>query len=239
VAEVIDQVMASDTSDGDESEEDCIKNETVPSVDKEIEACVALFNSDSCLGENKEAFKSSLGRLIKGTYNAFLPPSDPLKVILNTSVNCGPFFLAEGKVWLSKIKLRLNGRTTIRNPHQGEIVRVFPADLFLCLRKAIQHTRNPEISNSVCYGENKKGYVISFTSLESVVALFTLLTDLTKTHIYKTYFKRSLSGRVNGKAKVIINEDKDFAFHFKIKSSELHINFHYGVWNKAGFALHS
>lgn len=90
----------------------------------------------------------------------------------------------------------------------------------------------------VIYAENKKGHVISFSSKKAVVALFSQLTGLNEPEV-KGYFKKSLSGRVNGKASVIVNPVKDFAFLFKIKPSQCYITFHYGVWNKAGFPLHN
>ena len=206
-------------------------------IDMKIETCIQAFE-DIGLGENLEAFKNSVRGYIRATHAAFKPPSDPFKVILNTNVNCGSCFETEAKMWLAKISSRLNGRTRIRNPYQGEIVRNIPVDLFLCLRKAITHTRDKSISDHVCFGENKKGYVLSFTSKPSVITLFSKLTSLTEIEV-KSYLKKSLSGRINGRSRVIVSPEKDFAFIFKIKPSELHINFHYGVWNKAGFAIHN
>ena len=51
-----------------------------------------------------------------------------------------------------------------------------------------------------------------------------------------SYFERRVS---NGKAAIIINPEKDFAFLYKVKAGQLVITFHYGFWNKSGFPLHS
>ena len=51
-----------------------------------------------------------------------------------------------------------------------------------------------------------------------------------------SYFKSRVS---NGKAAIIINPEKGFAFLCKVKAGQLVISFHYGFWNKSGFPLHS
>ena len=68
--------------------------------------------------------------------------------------------------------------------------------------------------------------------------LFSLLSGLDESDV-KKYFKKYLTGRVNGKATILVNTRKKFEFIYRKKSLQLCIVFHYGVWNKAGFPLHN
>ena len=105
-------------------------------------------------------------------------------------------------------------------------------ELFHCLQRA------QNITDHVTYEDGKNHSAMSFASKEAVVVFLSLLSGLDESDI-KNYFKKYLSGRVNGKATVIVNTGKKFEFSYKKKSSQLCIFFHYGVWNKAGFPLHN
>ena len=111
-------------------------------------------------------------------------------------------------------------------------------ELFHCLQRALQCLRTKNITDHVTYEDGKNHSAMSFASKEAVVVFLSLLSGLDESDI-KKYFKKYLSGRVNGKATVIVNTGKKFEFIYKKKSSQLCIFFHYGVWNKAGFPLHN
>ena len=132
---------------------------------------------------------------------------------------------------------RLTGRPSIRHPCQCEIQRNIPVDLFHCLKRALQHSRVNKITDHVTYEERSKDDVISFISKQAVVVFLSLLSGLDESDV-KKYFKKYLTGRVNGKATIIVNTRKKFEFIYKKKSLQLCIVLYYGVWNKAGFPLH-
>lgn len=237
--EVLEEVCLKDQDSRVEEEEEEIEegDPEESALDKQIEVCLNGFDC-LVLDRNLDAFKDSVRRYIKGSYHAFKPPSDPLKVLLNTGINCGSVLVAESKLWLEKIGFRLTGKTSIRNPYRSEIIRNIPLEVFLSLERAVRHSRKQEIANNVTHCENKKGHVMSFTSRKAVVLLLSMLSGLSETSVL-SHFKRRLTGNTNGKAKVIVNSEKDFAFVYKIKPGQFIISFQYGVWNKAGFPLHA
>ena len=80
----------------------------------QIKTCLETFNEHD-LGINVHIFKESVCKQIKGSFQAFKPPTDPLKILLNVSLNCGSRFETESKFWLQKINYRLTGKP--RNLH--------------------------------------------------------------------------------------------------------------------------
>lgn len=66
-----------------------------------------------------------------------------------------------------------------------------------------------------CYVEsNSKGEVISFTSTNTLLLLFSLLSGMS-TNGVKRFLKRNLTGKRHGfTTKVLISSIKDFAFFF-------------------------
>ena len=104
-----------------------------------------------------------------------------------------------------------------------------PFDEMKLLKDGIMHSRIEEITKNVIYSGNKKAHILSFTSKYAVLTLLSLLSGQTKSSV-ASKFERRLKGRVNSKAAVIICPEKDFAFIYKIKTSELTIQFRYGVW---------
>ena len=241
VEDILDEVLLSD----DDRESEQLHESSGPprttdvegNIEAEIVLCLEVFDKLN-LENNLCIFKESVRQQIKGSFQAFKPPTDPLKILLNTSLNCGSLFKTESKLWLQKMYFRLTGRPSIRNPYQCEIQRNIPVDLFHCLKRALQHSRVNNITDHVTYEERSKDDVISFISKQAVVGFLSLLSGLDESDV-KKYFKKYLTGRVNGKATIIVNTRKKFEFIYRKKSLQLCIVFHYGVWNKAGFPLHN
>ena len=133
------------------------------------------------------------------------------------------------RLWLVLIKRRLSGRQKIRNPFNGECQRDVPCAIFEALKAAVHSSDLDEFNEPNCYiSSDRKASVISFTSLTSVVNLFTVLSGYTCMEV-KQYFARNLKS--NGKAGLIVNQVKDFALIYKYKKGQLIINFNFGIWN--------
>ena len=179
--------------------------------------------------------KKCVRKQIEASYRVFQSPTDPLKILLNVPVNCGTVLSDETKLWLDKINFRLGGKVSIRRPYQSEIIRNLPKEIFLAFRSGVSRSRLQDVVDNISLAENNKCYAISFTRMEAVVALFSVLSGMPEGTV-SSYFKRRVS---NGRAKVIVNLQKDFVFLYKIKAGQLLITFHYGLWNKSGFPLHS
>ena len=241
--EVLKQILADNGDEMDDSEESLDgtgvgrdKQDDL-ALDVQIDICLQTFNC-LYLGSNLDAFKNIVGSFIKGSYHALKPPSDPMNVLLNTSLNCGTLFATESKQWLQKISSRLSGKTSIRHPYQAEIVRNLPLEMFLCLKRAVQHSRKREITDYVIYSDNKKCQLMSFSSKKAVAVFLAQLSSWSERDV-KCYFKKILTGRAHGKASVIVSAVTNFSFIYNMKASQFCISFHYGVWNKAGFPLHN
>ena len=99
----------------------------------------------------------------------------------------------------------------------------------------VVRSRLQGVVDNISLAENNKCYAISFMRMEAVVVLFSVLSGMPEGTV-RSYFKRRVQ---NGRAKVIVNLEKDFVFLYKIKACQLSISFHYGLWNKSGFPLHS
>ena len=164
-------------------------------------------------------------------------PSDPLKVILNAPIHCRLFLEDESKLWLTMINRRLRAKTSIRHPYRCEITRVIPFQVVSLMRDAILHPRN-NVSSDVFPASNKKWLVVSFPSKQAVIVLLSMLSRQGVWNV-ESQLRKKLKGRVSGRAEVITNVEKDFAFIYKVKTSELTITFHYGVWNKHGLPQHN
>lgn len=149
----------------------------------------------------------------------FQPPCDPIKVLLSKSVNCGAIFAIESRQWLKKINSRMSGRVSIRKPYQGEIVRNFPFEMFLALRTSVQHSRKSKITDNVVYSNNKKQQAMSFSSKKAVIVLLSVLSVYSEVNV-KGFFKRILTGRKHGKARVIVSCGQEFCFTYKIKTGQ-------------------
>ena len=93
------------------------------------------------------------------------------------------------------------------------------------------------MAGSVWSEENRKCHVMAFTTERAVTSLFSMLSGLSETEV-QSHFKRKLSGRINGRAAVIINEEKEFSLVYKVNLNQFIIEFYYGVWNNSEFPLH-
>lgn len=131
-------------------------------LEKQIEVCLEAFEALE-LGSNLEFFEGNVRKYLKASFNAFKPPSDPLKVMLNVGISCGSIFKDESRLWLTRIYTRLAMKVSIRNPYHSEILRNIPLEVFLSLKRAVDHTRNGEIAGNVISEENWKCHVIAFT----------------------------------------------------------------------------
>lgn len=159
-------------------------------------------------------------------------------ILAKWNVSTPAIFQSEARLWLTNINRHLGGRRRIRNPFFGEISRDIPFELFSVVVKLVKAT--PTYCEPFCYySNNKKGEVISFTSLRLVVELLSLLSGYTEEEVVK-YFKRNLTAgsRRGHNISVICSDVKDFAFVYKHRQGKLVISFNFGEWNVSGFPQH-
>lgn len=234
--EVLSEFLAETSGETSDSEDNDSANNNA-NLATTINRCLEALDSLD-LGTNTAGFKKCVEKFIETSFFAFQPPSDPMKILLNRTVNCATIFNAESKQWLKKISNRLSGKISIRHPYQGEIVRNFPSEMFFALKTSVQHSRKEEITNNVFYNDNKNRNVMSFSSRKAVIVFLSLLSGYSETNV-KGFFKKILAGRTHGKARVIVSCSKEFSFTYNIKTGQFCVSFHYGVWNKAGFPLHN
>ncbi len=162
----------------------------------------------------------------------------PEEILASTSFKASIILEKEAKLWLTAISRRLSAKRSIRNPFYGEIRRDIPSEMFALLVRLVKST--PEYSPPFCYNaNNKKGEVISFTSLRLVVDFLVLLSRYSTEEV-SMYFKRTLAtGSRRGHSVSIITSDvKDFAFIYKHRQAKLIISFYFGEWNSSGFPQH-
>ncbi len=117
---VLAQILAESSGECSDSDE-FHAAENKRDLDSKINICLEALNGLD-LGQNSEAFKNCVEKYIKALIEAFEPSSDPMKVLLTKTVNCGTIFAAESRQWLQKISSRLAGSISIRKPSQGEII---------------------------------------------------------------------------------------------------------------------
>jgi len=153
------------------------------------------------------------------------------------TLNVGSILYEESRMWLNGIHRRLAGKVGIRRPYFGEITRSIPYDIFLAMRQVL---RDINATEPYCYmAGNKKGEVISLTSLPLLEKVFACLSGQTSKEV-KKYLRRKLTGscRYNHKVKVIMSATKDFGFMYKKNIGQLVIQFYYGEWNYHGHPQH-
>ena len=68
--------------------------------------------------------------------------------------------------------------------------------------------------------------------------LFSILTGYRDARVQK-YFTHTLKGSRSGKAKLLVNMDKNFVLIYKYKQGKFTMEFNFGVWNASGFPLHT
>ena len=228
-AESVEEPEISESGENGEVERDL-------RLDSQLATFVRAFD-DLALGDNLELFKRHVAKYVKSTYFAFKPSSDPMKIMLNVGFNASAAFVSESQLWLKKIGTRQAAKPSIKHPFQSQITRDMPDELFFTLWKAVQHTTRKSITDNSIFGQNKKGRVMSLTSKVAVIELFAMLNGLDTTSV-RQKLEKTLSGRRKGKASMVVDTVKDFAFTYMVKQSKLLISFHYGVWNKSGFPMH-
>ena len=152
--EVLAQILAKGSEETGDSD-DILNVGNNEHADSKINGCLEALNGLH-LGQNLEPFKKCVEKSIKASIAAFQPPSDPMKILLNKTVNCGTIFANESRQWLQKINACLSGHVSIRKPYQGEIVRNFPFEMFHALKMSVQHSRKGEITNNVAPTRNSK-----------------------------------------------------------------------------------
>ena len=115
--------------------------------------------------------------------------------------------------------------------------RDLPYDAYRTLELSIKNSTLQHFKEPHCdIAGNRKGTVIAFTSEKGVLQLSTMLSGKKEEEV-KRYFRRSLKRR--GKAKLIVNTDKNFSLIYKFNKGQLIIGFHFGVWNINGFPQHT
>lgn len=114
--------------------------------------------------------------------------------------------------------------------------RDLPYDAFRAMELGIKHSGFENFREPRCdIAGNRKGTVIAFTSKKGV-KLFAMLSGKKEEDV-KKYFRRSLKRK--GRAKLIVNSEKDFALIYKKSKGQLVVGFHFGVWNIHGFPQHT
>ena len=90
--EILDEVLLSESdSESEQVVKPSVVHRTADLKEKreaQITICLEAFNKLD-LGNNLGVFKANILRQIKCSFQAFKPPTDPLKILLNVSLNCG------------------------------------------------------------------------------------------------------------------------------------------------------
>ena len=136
-------------------------------------------------------------------------------ILARTSFKASDMVQKEARLWLTFVSRRLSGKRTIRNPFYGEISRDIPYEMFSLLVILVKGTS--EYSPPFCYyANNKKGEIVSFTSLRLVVDFFVLLSQYSAEEV-SMYFKKTIatSSRRGHNISIITSDEKDFAFIYK------------------------
>lgn len=159
------------------------------------------------------------------------------RLLYGSNINAGVVYNHESLLWLETIFRRLAGRRGIRRPHYSEIRRHIPVEMFLVLTRTLEKVKSPMFCEPRCYiARNRKGIVVSFTSLESVQLFLGLLS---KREVLG-YLERKLSGRRKDYVtKLLVSPTKDFALAYSFKKALLIISFYFGEWNAHGFPQHN
>ena len=97
-------------------------------------------------------------------------------ILARTSFKASDMVRKEAMLCFTLVSHRLSGKRTIRNPFYGEISRDIPYEMFSLLVRLVKGTS--EYSPPFCYlANNKKGEVVSFSSLRLVVDFLVLLSQ--------------------------------------------------------------
>ena len=114
--------------------------------------------------------------------------------------------------------------------------RDLPYDAFRAMELGIKHSGFENFREPYCdIAGNRKGTIIAFTSETGVIKLFVMLSGKKEEDV-KT-FRPSLKRK--GRAKFIVNSEKDFGLIYSKNKGQLVEGFHFGVCNIHGFPQHT
>ena len=184
---------------------------------KRIASCLSAMVAEDTSMRDSTFFVETSTRILAPLYELSrmqVEQGPPSRVLATYPINPAAIFRKESRLWLSAIRRRLCGRHSTKNPYYSEITRDIPFELFAVVVKLVKVM--PGFCDPFCYyGNNKKGEVISFTSLRLVAQLLSMLSGYLEEEVV-TYFKRNLSGfKFGHKVAVVASESKDFALVYK------------------------
>ena len=220
VFEVIEKVTESDETneDGDSYDEGDQVEEIVQS--KMTELAEAAVKLEPALQPNMKLFETHAVRIILPWLQlCAYPEISSVHTVLKSSISCGSILQTESRLWLRLVNRRIGGRLRIRNPYYAEMKRDLPYDAYRALELSIKNSTLQHFKEPHCdIAGNRKGTVIAFTSEKGVLQLFTMLSGKKEEEV-KRYFRRSLKRR--GKAKLIVNTEKDFSLIYKFNKGQI------------------
>ena len=103
--------------------------------------------------------------------NLEILPCISVLLIVKDFIECSHY--DETKLWLDKIKFRLGGKVSIRHPYQCKIIGNLPKEIFF-------GSRLRDVLDNISLAEKNKCYAISFTRMEVVVTLFSVLSGMSE-----------------------------------------------------------
>ena len=208
---------------------------------EKLEKCLRYFDTFFAedLGDNVSLFKKHARQYLEGTLHVFLPPTDPLKIMLNMPLNIGAILKQESRFWLVKIAARLRGKSRVRTPYLAEFTRDIPEAVFSAVKSGIVHSTEKTIYGNITTSQSKKESKVCFMSVQGVTLFLSMLSGFTKHEIVGKYLTKDLRGRFQGKAKLLVSSSKNFIISYSHRSLQLKVIFHYGVWNSYGFPQHT
>ncbi|KAK3737350.1 hypothetical protein QZH41_008560 [Actinostola sp. cb2023] len=213
--QVIDELFK-DYEEDDEEEEEELEEE-----DKDRDKLRELLETyDSEEGFDKEFFVAkTLEVALPIVKQATSETRTDAAHLATSTVSAASVLHDEGTLWLSLVYKRLAGRVSVRYPYQAELTRNIPFAIFKEITLMLRRSTSPEFQEPHCIiGKNKKGEVISFTCLGSLLKLFQLLTGMSSRKV-RNYFTRVLNGSSRGghRVKLIVSDNKDFAFCLQVQ----------------------
>ena len=137
-----------------------------------------------------------------------LEKGDSLAILGESFLNNGTILKDEACTWLNLIHRRLSARQRIRRPWFLEFTRDIPKELYLAHKRALSTTSNHDLKHNIYMDGNHKGFVISLTTLTSILYMFRTLTGKEVREV-KGYLTKNIPGK--GKAKLLVSGVKDFA----------------------------
>lgn len=111
-----------------------------------------------------------------------------------SSLNTGAILKDEAGTWLNLIYRRLSGRPRIKKPWFLQFTRDIPKELYFAVKRSFSTTTNRDLKGHVHMDGNRKGFVISITSLPSVLYMFRILTGKEVRQL-KGYLTKNIPGK--------------------------------------------